>query len=170
MAELLEEQVGKILRERQLKLTLAESCTGGLVGHRITNIPGASDYYLGSITAYAYEAKERLLGVKHETLINFGAVSRETALEMAQGARLALAADFPLEHCVGVAITGIAGPGGGMPNKPVGLVWFGLSTPEGSHAWHFIWKGDRLQVKAQSADKALELLLAYLHGNLPDEN
>jgi len=170
MAELLEEQVGKILRERKLKLTLAESCTGGLVGHRITNIPGSSDYYLGSITAYAYEAKERLLGVKHDTLIGFGAVSRETALEMAQGARMALAADFAVNSCLGVAITGIAGPGGGMPNKPVGLVWFGLSTPEGNHAWHFLWKGDRLQVKAQSADKALELLLDYLKGNLPAEN
>ena len=72
MAELLEEQVGKLLRQKQMKLTLAESCTGGLVGHRITNIPGSSDYYMGSITAYAYEAKERLLGVSHETLIQFG--------------------------------------------------------------------------------------------------
>ena len=81
MAELLEEQVGKLLRQKQMTLTLAESCTGGLVGHRITNIPGSSDYYMGSITAYAYEAKERLLGVRHETLLQFGAVSRETALE-----------------------------------------------------------------------------------------
>jgi PncC family amidohydrolase len=170
MAELLEEQVGKFLREKHMKLTLAESCTGGLVGHRITNIPGSSDYYLGSITAYAYEAKERLLGVKHETLLQHGAVSRETALEMAQGVRLALAADFPLETCVGVAITGIAGPGGGLPNKPVGLVWFSLSVPESSYAWRFIFKGDRLQVKSQSADKALELLLAYLQGNQPPEN
>jgi PncC family amidohydrolase len=169
MAELLEEQVGKILRERHLKLTLAESCTGGLVGHRITNIPGSSDYYLGSITAYAYEAKERLLSVKHDTLIRFGAVSRETALEMAQGARLALAADFTLDSCIGVSITGIAGPGGGMPNKPVGLVWFGLAAPEGCFAWHNIWKGDRLEVKSQSADRALGLLLAYLQGNLPAE-
>ncbi|HEX7567763.1 MAG TPA: CinA family protein [Anaerolineaceae bacterium] len=167
MAELLEEQVGKLLRQKQMKLTLAESCTGGLVGHRITNIPGSSDYYMGSITAYAYEAKERLLGVSHETLIQFGAVSRETALEMAHGVRLALSTDFPLDHSVGVSITGIAGPGGGMPNKPVGLVWFGLSEPQGDHAWHFFWQGDRLQVKMQSADKALELLLAYLQGNLP---
>ncbi len=170
MTELLEEKVGKILRERHMKLTLAESCTGGLVGHRITNIPGSSDYYLGSITAYAYEAKERLLGVKHETLIQFGAVSRETALEMAQGARLALASDFSLDACIGVAITGIAGPGGGMPNKPVGLVWFGLAVPEGVYAWKCLWKGDRLQVKAQSADNALGLILAYLHGELPAES
>ena len=167
MAELLEEQVGKLLRQKQMTLTLAESCTGGLVGHRITNIPGSSDYYMGSITAYAYEAKERLLGVRHETLLQFGAVSRETALEMAHGVRLALCDVFPLDHSIGVSITGIAGPGGGMPNKPVGLVWFGLSEPQGDHAWHFFWQGDRLQVKMQSADKALELLLAYLQGNLP---
>jgi len=128
VAELLEEQVGKLLRQKQMKLTLAESCTGGLVGHRITNIPGSSDYYMGSITAYAYEAKERLLGVSHETLIQFGAVSRETALEMAHGVRLALSTDFPLDHSVGVSITGIAGPGGGMPNKPVGLVWSSSSS------------------------------------------
>jgi len=167
VAELLEEQVGKLLRQKQMTLTLAESCTGGLVGHRITNIPGSSDYYMGSITAYAYEAKERLLGVRHETLLQFGAVSRETALEMAHGVRQALSTDFPLDHSIGVSITGIAGPGGGMPNKPVGLVWFGLSEPQGDHAWHYIWQGDRLHVKTQSADKALELLLAYLQGNLP---
>ena len=145
-------------------LAVAESCTGGLIGHRITNIPGSSDYYLGSVTAYAYEAKERLLGVKHETLIQFGAVSQETALEMARGVRQVFGADL------GVSVTGIAGPGGGMPNKPVGLVWFGLSEPQGDHAWHFLWQGDRLQVKMQSADKALELLLAYLQGNLPKDN
>ena len=167
MGELLEEQVGKYLRQKQMKLTLAESCTGGLVGHRITNIPGSSEYYLGSVTAYAYEAKERFLGVKHETLLRYGAVSRETALEMALGVRQALAGDFSLDHSVGVSITGIAGPGGGMPNKPVGLVWFGLSEPQGEHAWHFIWKGSRLEIKEQSATKALDLLLAYLQGALP---
>jgi PncC family amidohydrolase len=166
VSEPLEETVGKYLRQRGMKLTLAESCTGGLVGHRITNVPGSSDYYLGSITAYAYEAKERLLGVRHETLVNFGAVSRETALEMAQGVRLALAADFPLDHSIGVSITGIAGPGGGLPNKPVGLVWFGLSAPEGDGSWQYIWKGNRLEVKEQSAEKALSLLLDYLKGGV----
>jgi PncC family amidohydrolase len=169
VGDLLEEQVGHYLREKGMKLTLAESCTGGLVGHRITNVPGSSDYYLGSVTAYAYEAKERLLGVKHDTLLQYGAVSRETAVEMARGVRLALAADFSSDHILGVSITGIAGPGGGLPNKPVGLVWFGLSEPAGDHAWHFIWKGDRLQVKDQSANKALELILAYLQGSLPGD-
>jgi len=169
MAELAEELIGNLLRARNMKLTLAESCTGGLVGYRITAIPGSSDYYLGSVTAYAYEAKERLLGVSHDTLLQHGAVSRETALEMARGARLALAADFPVERSLGIAITGIAGPGGGMPNKPVGLVWFGLAAPEGSYAWRNFFKGDRKQVRDQSADRALELLLDYLLGHLPPE-
>ena len=164
MSEPLEETIGIYLRQRGLKLVLAESCTGGLVGHRITNIPGSSDYYLGSVTAYAYEAKERLLGVRHETLVKFGAVSRETALEMAFGIRQVLAADFSLASIVGVSITGIAGPGGGMPNKPVGLVWFGLSASEGDWAWQYIWKGNRLEVKDQSAEKALSLLMEYLTG------
>ena len=103
------------------------------------------------------------------TLTRYGAVSRETALEMAQGARLALAADFPVERSLGVAITGIAGPGGGMPNKPVGLVWFGLAAPEGSYAWRSFFNGDRKQVRDQSADRALELLMDYLQDRLPPE-
>jgi len=166
LSEPLEETIGIYLRQRGLKLVLAESCTGGLVGHRITNIPGSSDYYLGSVTAYANEAKERLLGVRHDTLVKFGAVSRETALEMARGVRQAFAADFSLDAILGVSTTGIAGPGGGLPNKPVGLVWFGLSAPEGYWAWQYLWKGNRLEVKEQSAEKALSLLLEYLTGKI----
>jgi nicotinamide-nucleotide amidase len=166
LAETLEEQVGKLLRQQEMKLLLAESCTGGLVSHRITNVPGSSDYYLGGITAYANEAKERLLGVQHETLQHFGAVSRETAQEMANGIRRALAGDFPPERCIGVAVTGIAGPGGGTPEKPVGLVWFGLSAPDGNWAWQHIWQGSRLEVKEQSTEKALILLVEYLTGRL----
>lgn len=158
----LEARIGDLLRRQGLKLMVSESCTGGLIGHRITNIPGSSDYYLGSIIAYAYEAKERLLGVKHATLMDHGAVSEETALEMALGVRLALAADFPLEKTIGISVTGIAGPGGGMPNKPVGLVWIGISTPEGDRAHRFVWDGDRLQNKESTAQKALELLMEYL--------
>src|SRR5512146_3151568 len=117
----LEVQIGHLLRRRGMKRVVAESCTGGLVGHRVTNIPGSSDYYLGSITAYAYEAKERLLGVNHDVLVRYGAVSQEVALEMARGGRGALSGDFPLEQIVGISVTGIAGPGGALPNKPVGL-------------------------------------------------
>jgi PncC family amidohydrolase len=162
----LEFQIGPLLRTSGLKLVIAESCTGGLVGHRITNVPGSSDYYLGSITAYAYEAKERLLGVKHDTLVAYGAVSAETALELARGARQALGADFGVDHILGLSITGIAGPGGGTPTKPVGLVWFGLSAPNGEWAWSHVWPGDRLQNKEDSAEYALQIILDYLSGEI----
>lgn len=156
MSQPLEVAVGELLRQRGLRLAMAESCTGGLIGHRITNVPGSSDYYQGSVTAYAYEAKVRLLGVRWDTLEKFGAVSQETALEMARGVRKALGAD------IGVAVTGIAGPGGATPTKPVGLVWFGLSAPESEQAWCFQFAGDRIAVKEQSAETALRLLVDYL--------
>lgn len=165
----LQEKVGALLRQHSKKLTLAESCTGGLIGHLMTEVPGSSEYYLGSVIAYAYEAKERLLGVKHETLIQYGAVSREIALEMARGARQALAPDFPPDTIIGVSVTGIAGPGGATPTKPVGLVWIGLSTSEGDYAWYFLWKGNRSLNKIHSAHQALRLLQAYLEHDLPPE-
>jgi PncC family amidohydrolase len=152
----LENRIGELLRRRGLRLAVAESCTGGLIGHRITNVAGASTYYMGSVTAYAYEAKVRLIGVRWATLEKYGAVSRETALEMARGVRRSLAAD------IGVSVTGIAGPGGGTPDKPVGLTWIGLSAAEVDEAWQFIWPGDRLAVKEQSAEMALQLLADYL--------
>ena len=164
MDELLEVQVGVLLRQRGLKLAVAESCTGGLIGDRITNIPGSSEYYLGSVTAYAYEAKERLLGVSHDTLITHGAVSRETVLEMARGMRHVLAAD------IGLSVTGIAGPGGGLPGKPVGLVWIGLSSVDGDWAFCYQFLGSRIENKAYSAQAALQLLLDYLTGAIPSES
>lgn len=160
----LEVRLGTLLRQRGYKLALAESCTGGLVGHRITNIPGSSEYYLGSVTAYANEAKERLLGVSHETLVTFGAVSPESAREMARGIRKVLDADL------GVSITGIAGPGGGLPGKPVGLVWLGLSAPDGEWAFSYVWKGDRVENKVLSAQAALQLIVDYLTGGIHGEN
>jgi nicotinamide-nucleotide amidase len=167
--EPVETQVGQLLRRRGLKLALAESCTGGLIGHRLTNVPGSSEYYLGGVIAYANEVKERLLGVRRETLAAHGAVSRETALEMARGIRRALAVDFPLEKTIGLSTTGVAGPGGGLPGKPVGLVWIGLSASEGDWAWRFLWGGSRLENKEHSAQAALRILGDYLHGNLPPE-
>ena len=160
----LEIQVGTWLRRRGLKLVAAESCTGGLVGHRVTNVPGSSDYYLGSVTAYAYEAKEQLLGVSHETLARYGAVSEEVALEMARGARRALSGHFPVEELVGISVSGIAGPGGAMLGKPVGLVWIGLSAPDFERAYKYIWQGNRIENKELSAEQALQLLLNYLQG------
>ncbi len=156
MENALEVQVGELLRGLGLKLAAAESCTGGLISHLVTNVPGSSNYYLGGVTAYANEAKVRLLGVRWSTLEKYGAVSQETVLEMARGIRLALAAD------IGISVSGIAGPGGGTADKPVGYTWIGLSAPETDKAWNYIWPGDRLQVKEQSARQALQLLVDYL--------
>jgi len=156
MSETLEVIVGELLRTRGWRLAVAESCTGGLIGHRLTNIPGSSTYYMGSITAYAYEAKVRLLGVKWATLETHGAVSKPVVLEMARGVRRALAAD------VGLSVSGIAGPGGGTEDKPVGFTCFGLSVPDYEQAWEFTWQGDRLQNKEQSAEQALQLMVDFL--------
>ncbi len=156
MAKPLEVLVGELLTERGLRLAVAESCTGGLISHLITNVPGSSTYYLGGVTAYANEVKMRMLGVNPGTLEKFGAVSGETALEMARGVRTALAAD------IGISVTGIAGPTGGTPEKPVGTVWIGVSTLGEEYAKHFLWRGTRLAIKKQSAQAALNLLLEYL--------
>ncbi|MBN2256803.1 MAG: CinA family protein [Anaerolineaceae bacterium] len=157
----LEIVIGDILRERKLTLAVAESCTGGLLGSLLTDVPGSSEYFLGGIIAYAYGAKENLLGVRHETLWQFGAVSRETVLEMARGVRRSFAAD------IGVSITGIAGPGGGMPNKPVGLAWIGLCTYDGEWSKSFQWNGDRHENKISSARAALQVIHDYLNGTTP---
>ncbi len=154
----LEIEIGQLLLQHHLTLAVAESCTGGLIGHRVTNVPGSSSYFLGGVISYAYEAKERLLGVSHATLYDFGAVSEQTAREMARGARRALGAD------VAVSVTGIAGPGGAMPGKPVGLTWIALSARDADDARHYIWTGHREANKAQSAEAALSLLAGYLRG------
>lgn len=154
----LEEKVGQLLVEQGLTLALAESCTGGLIGHRITNVPGSSEYFMGGVVAYAYDAKERVLGVRHDTLYDHGAVSRETALEMARGVRRVLLTD------VALAVTGIAGPGGGLPEKPVGLVYIALSARDFERCERRVWPYDRAGNKAASAEAALTLLLEYLEG------
>ena len=153
-------QIGELLQARGLKLALAESCTGGLVGNRITDVPGSSTYFLGGVISYAYEAKVDLLGVQWETLNSKGAVSRETVIEMARGARKALNAD------IAVSVSGIAGPGGSMPGKPVGTTWIGLVTNEGEWARVFQFSGDRVQNKSQAAEAALQMLLNHLQGRV----
>jgi PncC family amidohydrolase len=152
----LESKIGEGLRRRKLTLATAESCTAGLIAHRITNVPGSSDYFLGGIVAYANKTKMRLLDVSQEVLDRDGAVSEETAREMAQGARRALEAD------VGLSVTGIAGPGGGTEEKPVGLTFVGISGPIGTRVERHVWDGDRAANKAQSATAALRLLWDYL--------
>ena len=156
----LENVIGDLLRAQGMKLATAESCTGGLIANRITDVPGSSDYFLGGVIAYAYEAKVALLGVSWDTLKAHGAVSRETVLEMARGARKALSAD------AAISVSGIAGPGGGLPNKPVGTTWFGLSAPDGEWAYLRQFDGDRIQNKSFAADTALQILMDYLEGHL----
>lgn len=156
----LEITVGRLLREQGLTLAVAESCTGGLIGHRITSVPGSSDYYRGSITAYACDVKETLLHVRSETLAGYGAVSEQAAREMAEGVRHAISAD------IGVSVTGIAGPTGGTAQKPVGLVYVALVAPDGEWVERYVWAGNRQENKAQSADAALDLLRRYLAGPL----
>jgi len=154
--ETLEITIRELMHRTGLTLAVAESCTGGLVSHRITNVPGSSEYFLGGIVAYGNEVKTDFLGVRTETLAVHGAVSEQTVLEMALGVRQVLSAD------IGAAVSGIAGPGGAMPGKPIGLVWIGLSAPGVEHAWQYIWQGDRLAVKEQSAGAVLRHIVEYL--------
>jgi PncC family amidohydrolase len=149
-------ELGRLLRARGLTLALAESCTGGLIGDLITDVPGSSDYFLGSAVTYAYSAKENILGVRHETLLAHGAVSPETAAEMAQGARRIFGAD------IAASVTGIAGPGGGMPGKPVGLVHIHLSAPGAETGERYVWGSDRAGNKRLSAEAVLRLVIRYV--------
>lgn len=160
--ERLESIVGELVRSQELTLSVAESCTGGLLGHRLTNAPGSSDYFIGGVVAYSYEAKERVLGVRHNTLYDHGAVSEQTALEMARGARRLFGTDLAL------SVTGIAGPGGGMPDKPVGLVYIAISTWDQEVCHQFLWEGDREENKADSAQAALGLLVECLREGAGD--
>jgi len=139
-----------------LTLVTAESCTGGLIAHLLTNIPGSSDYFLGGVVSYSNALKMQLLGVPEALLIEHGAVSGPVALAMASGARTRLGAD------TAISVTGIAGPGGGTPEKPVALTYIGVSGPWGDSADRYVWQGNRLENKLRSAEKALELLAEQL--------
>src|SRR5690606_4500059 len=127
----LEETLLDEMRRPGLRLAVAESCSGGMLSHLLTRIPGSSDVFLGAVVAYSNELKRTFLGVRAETLSRFGAVSEQTALEMAQGARETTGSDYA------ISITGIAGPAGGSDEKPVGTVWIGVSGPDASFAQLF---------------------------------
>jgi PncC family amidohydrolase len=159
----LEQSLGSLLHARNLTLASAESCTGGLVADHITDVPGSSNYFIGGVVAYSYEAKVALLHVSWDTLRLHGAVSRETVIEMARGVRTALGAG------IGISVSGIAGPSGGLPEKPVGTTWFGLSTLDGDWARKFVWNGDRRLNKEFSAQAALQFVLDYLNNQLEHE-
>ena len=162
VADSLEIRIGHLLRQRALKLAVAESCTGGLIGDRITDVPGSSEYFLGGVVAYAYEAKVALLGVSWDTLNTKGAVSQDTVLEMARGAHRILNTD------IAISVTGIAGPSGGTLEKPVGTTWIGLVAKDGEWTRLFQFSGNREQNKISSANAAFQMLLDYLQDQLSE--
>ena len=151
-----EAEIGRLLVARGWKLAVAESCTGGLLSHRLTNVPGSSRYFLGGILSYSNEVKTGLLGVRADTLETHGAVSSETAREMARRARMLFDADIAL------SVTGVAGPHGGTAEKPVGLVFLHLSAHGAEWGERHQWAGGREENKAQSAQAALLLLQSFL--------
>jgi nicotinamide-nucleotide amidase len=154
--ETLEEIVGKLLLREGRTLALAESCTGGYISHRITRVAGSSAYYVGGCVSYSNDAKERLLGVERTTLERYGAVSRETALEMAEGARKRFGADIAL------SATGVAGPAGGTDDVPVGTVWMGMAQDASSEARRFRFQGERERVIVGASQAALHWLRSVL--------
>jgi PncC family amidohydrolase len=156
LSEMLDAGVGALLLARNRTIATAESCTGGLVAARITSVAGSSAYFLGGIVSYSNDAKHRLLGIPNLMLERYGAVSADTALAMARGVRRSLRTDI----CV--STTGIAGPGGATPTKPVGLVYVALAAEGVERCRRFIWPGDRLANITASAEAALSLVRAYL--------
>ena len=158
----LSSQIGMLLREHGLMMASAESCSGGLLGHMLTEVAGASEYFLGGVVAYSNLAKFTWLGVQQATIEQYGAVSRETVLEMALGVRKALCGHYPEEDIIGISISGVAGPGGGTAIKPVGTVWIGLSAYQASLAWLHHFKGNRSEIKQHSAVHALQHLQEFL--------
>ena len=150
----LAEQVGQTLKQAHLSLVTAESCTGGWIAKMITDIPGCSDWFEAGMAAYSYEAKQALLGVRPETLMQHGAVSRETVIEMVSGAMITSGAS------VSVAVTGIAGPSGGTEDKPVGTVWIAWKRRGGYPiAQVFYFDGDRESVRRHTVAEALKGVL-----------
>ena len=152
----LEQEIGDLLRKRGLTLGVVESATGGLISHLVTNVPGSSDYFKGSVTSYSNEIKTGVVGVKAQTVKRFGAVSPQTAREMAREGRRLLGVDICL------ADTGIAGPGGAVLNKRVGLFYLGLSSAKGTYSRKRIYGGSRVQNKSRAARAALHWLKTYL--------
>lgn len=156
----LEDAVGALMVAKKKTVSVAESCTGGLIGGRLTMVPGSSSWFVGGVISYTNEVKERELGVKAETLAAVGAVSRETATEMAEGARSKFDTD------VAIAVTGIAGPDGGSADKPVGLVYVALADREKSWVREMNLSGDRMLIRERTIGRALDLLRQWLDGML----
>ena len=156
--ERMEEVVGRLLKRRGWRIATAESCTGGLIGHRITEVPGSSDYFERGVVAYSNRAKVELLGVSEELIRKHGAVSPQVAEAMAKGIRERTGAE------VGLGVTGIAGPTGGTPRKPVGLVYIGVAMPEGVWVREFRFVGERSQIKFRASQAALDMVRRAILG------
>jgi len=148
----LEVIIGQLLMQQKLTLAIAESCSGGYISHLVTSVPGSSAYFQGSVVAYSNRSKEDLLYVKQDTLETHGSVSEQVAMEMALGAKARFRTDFA------IATTGIAGPSGATPEKPVGTVWIGIATPTGVFAHHFLFGDHRERNIRRTALTALNLL------------
>ena len=151
-----EESIAEVMRERKLTLAAAESCTGGRIGDKITDIPGSSDYFLGSAVTYSNAAKMKLLGVKKGSLGQFGAVSEQVAKEMAIGARKEFGS------IIAMSTTGIAGPTGGSKEKPIGLVWFAVTDGNRIRTDRQIFGGNRLEIKESAANHAISLVIDFV--------
>ena len=155
----LEQIVGRLLKEKKQTLSLAESCSGGLIAHLVTSVPGSSAYFMGGVVSYSYESKTKMLGVTNETLEKFGAVSEEVVTQMAIGAKKEFNTDWA------VSASGIAGPDGGMEGKPVGTVWIAVAGPNGVKAKKFKFGGDRERNISVTAITSLNMLRKQLLGN-----
>ncbi len=158
-SDTLEYKVGAMLNNKGLTLAVAESCTGGLIGNRLTNIPGSSGYFLGGVIVYSNEAKKNLLGVSEETLQRYGAVSDQTAREMAQGVQR------QFQSRMALSVTGIAGPDGGSDEKPVGTVCIGMTKDDFIYASKYHFQGSREQIKLESSEMALDWIRRYLNND-----
>jgi len=154
--DVLEKQIGNILRKKGVTLATAESCTGGEIAHLITAVPGSSAYFKGAVVSYANEVKVNVLGVKEEDLEQYGAVSEAVVLQMAQGVKKLMKTDYA------VSTSGVAGPDGGTPEKPVGTVWIGVATPQKTFARKYVFSFTRERNIAKAAAKALELVMAEI--------
>ncbi|MCX7965022.1 MAG: CinA family protein [Syntrophorhabdaceae bacterium] len=156
----LERKVGILLKERSLTIAVAESCTGGLIANRLTNIAGASIYFMAGFVTYSNESKSKFLQVPHELIIEKGAVSFEVAKMMAEGVRSVTGVD------IGISSTGIAGPSGGTKEKPVGTVYIGISGKNGTFVRKLSLNGTRIMIKKQTSDEVLKFIIEYLEGRI----
>ncbi len=153
-------KLSKLLVEKNVTLSLAESCTGGMISSEIVSIPGSSKYFMGSAVVYSNDAKESILGVKHETLLKHGAVSKETAEEMAIGSLK------KYDSKVAASVTGIAGPDGGTPEKPVGTIWMAVTDGKNTIAKKNIFQGERNDIRRKSTDTLIDLICQFIEDEI----